>query len=45
MWQVDALMDLLPGVNVTNVFSNAPGVLIRSLDSLPAKVTVTDLLL
>lgn len=31
-------MALLPGVNVTNVISNAPGVLIRGTTSLPAKV-------
>ncbi|CAM9339581.1 unnamed protein product [Hapterophycus canaliculatus] len=36
---VDHLMALLPGVNVTNVISNAPGVLIRGVASLPAKVT------
>lgn len=36
--QVDHLMALLPGVNVTNVISNAPGVLVRGVGSLPAKV-------
>ncbi|CAM9883799.1 unnamed protein product [Scytosiphon promiscuus] len=36
---VDHLMALLPGVNVTNVISNAPGVLIRGVASLPVKVT------
>lgn len=42
--QLDALMDLLPGVNITNVFANAPGVLIRSVNSLPAKVKKLELL-
>eukprot|EP00903_Cladosiphon_okamuranus_P010722 g10134.t1 len=37
--KVDNLMALLPGVNVTNVISNAPGVLIRGTGSLPAKVS------
>ncbi|CAM9212190.1 unnamed protein product [Ectocarpus fasciculatus] len=37
--KVDNLMSLLPGVNVTNVISNAPGVLIRGVTSLPTKVT------
>lgn len=36
--QVDNLMSLLPGVNVTSVISNAPGVLIRGVTSLPTKV-------
>ncbi|CAM9566587.1 unnamed protein product, partial [Ectocarpus sp. 13 AM-2016] len=39
MPRVDNLMSLLPGVNVTNVISNAPGVLIRGVTSLPTKVT------
>ncbi|CAM9696131.1 unnamed protein product, partial [Ectocarpus sp. 12 AP-2014] len=38
-FSVDNLMSLLPGVNVTNVISNAPGVLIRGVTSLPTKVT------
>lgn len=38
LFQVDHLMALLPGVNVTNVISNAPGVLVRGVSSLPAKV-------
>eukprot|EP00752_Nemacystus_decipiens_P010673 g9504.t1 len=37
--KVDHLMALLPGVNVTNVISNAPGVLVRRAGSLPAKVS------
>ncbi|CAM9163518.1 unnamed protein product, partial [Ascophyllum nodosum] len=36
--KVDALMALLPGVNMTNIISNAPGVLVRSTNSLPPKV-------
>ena len=31
-------MALLPGVNVTNVISNAPGVLVRGVGTLPTKV-------